>query len=138
MSELLKRIQGSLLRFMQERYGSDELSSALIILGIVLLVIDIFAGLDILAYVTTALLAFVMFRTLSTNVTQRSKERDFYLRLVEKPKKWLGFSQKKWSNRKTTTYFSCENCGASLSVPKGKGKIRVTCPKCHEQSIRKS
>ena len=32
----------------------------------------------------------------------------------------------------------CMGCGAVLSVPKGKGKLRVTGPKCHWQTEKKS
>ena len=35
-------------------------------------------------------------------------------------------------------YFKCPNCGQMLSVPKGKGKIRVTCPKCHAKMETRS
>ena len=44
----------------------------------------------------------------------------------------------KWENRDTTKYLKCPNCGQTLSVPKGKGKIRVTCPKCHTKVETKS
>ena len=37
-------------------------------------------------------------------------------------------AKKMWKGRKTTAYLKCPNCGQMLSVPKGKGKIRVTCP----------
>ena len=34
--------------------------------------------------------------------------------------------------------FKCKKCGAVLSVPRGKGTLRVTCPQCYEQTVRKS
>lgn len=34
--------------------------------------------------------------------------------------------------------FLCEKCGQSLSVPKGRGTLKVTCPKCHHQQKVKS
>ena len=33
---------------------------------------------------------------------------------------------------------SCETCGQSLSVPKGRGTLKVTCPKCNHQMRVKS
>lgn len=47
-------------------------------------------------------------------------------------------AQKMWRERKTTRFLKCPNCGQMLSVPKGKGKIRVTCPKCHAKMETKS
>ncbi len=43
-----------------------------------------------------------------------------------------------WSKRKTSRFLKCPTCGQILSVPKGKGKIRVTCPKCHTKMETKS
>ena len=33
---------------------------------------------------------------------------------------------------------TCDGCGQSLSVPKGRGTLKVTCPKCHHQMKVKS
>ena len=35
-------------------------------------------------------------------------------------------------------YFFCPKCGQSVRVPKGAGKIRVTCPKCGEKFEKKA
>ena len=47
-------------------------------------------------------------------------------------------AKKMWKERKTSAFLKCPNCGQILSVPKGKGKIRVTCPKCHTKMETKS
>lgn len=47
-------------------------------------------------------------------------------------------AKKMWKQRKTTAFLKCPNCGQMLSVPKGKGKIRVTCPKCHAKMETRS
>ena len=47
-------------------------------------------------------------------------------------------AKKMWSERKTSKFLKCPSCGQILSVPKGKGKIRVTCPKCHAKVETKS
>ena len=47
-------------------------------------------------------------------------------------------AKKMWKERKTSAFLKCPNCGQILSVPKGKGKIRVTCPKCHAKMETKS
>lgn len=35
-------------------------------------------------------------------------------------------------------YFACPKCGQTVRVPKGAGKIRVTCPKCGEKFEKKA
>ncbi|WP_419052901.1 hypothetical protein [Collinsella stercoris] len=47
-------------------------------------------------------------------------------------------AKKMWKERKTSHFLKCPNCGQIMSVPKGKGKIRVTCPKCHTKIETKS
>lgn len=47
-------------------------------------------------------------------------------------------AKKMWKERKTSRFLKCPNCGQILSVPKGKGRIRVTCPKCRTKMETKS
>ena len=35
-------------------------------------------------------------------------------------------------------YFSCPKCQQPVRVPRGKGKIAITCPKCREKFIKKT
>lgn len=66
------------------------------------------------------------------------QENQKYLRLSAKPRRSYELAKKKWSNRKTTKYFRCKNCGQELSVPRGKGTMRVVCPKCKTETKMKS
>ena len=47
-------------------------------------------------------------------------------------------AQKMWKERKTSRVLKCPNCGQILSVPTGKGKLRVTCPRCRAKMETKS
>ena len=40
--------------------------------------------------------------------------------------------------RETHKYFKCKKCKAVLRVPKGRGKIEITCPKCRAKVIKKT
>lgn len=48
----------------------------------------------------------------------------------------------KWANRqmdkKTNKHFKCPNCKQVLRVPKGRGQITITCPKCAEKFDRRT
>ena len=35
-------------------------------------------------------------------------------------------------------YFNCPKCRQTVRVPRGKGKISITCPKCREKFIKKT
>lgn len=138
MSGLWDKIKHSLGSFMQGRYGVDSFSTMLMIVGLVLTVIASLTGLSVLSYCALAIMVYAIYRMYSKNSAKRSKELKTYLSVIEKPKSWFSFNKKKFENRDTTKYFKCEQCGTMLSVPIGKGKIRVTCPKCKNQSMRKS
>ena len=46
--------------------------------------------------------------------------------------------KRQWHEYRTYRYLICPQCSQRLRVPRGKGKIRVTCTKCRNQFIAKS
>ena len=38
--------------------------------------------------------------------------------------------KKRWAQRGTYRFFKCPQCRQIVRVPKGRGKICITCPKC--------
>lgn len=137
--------------FMSHRNGPDQLSRDALILALVLIVISIFlrdAARVILFALGMACLLYSYFRLFSSNLSARSKENAAYL---EKRNKVLGKiggplkqarkageTAAKRAQDKEHRYFSCPKCHQQVRVPKGAGKIRVTCPKCGEKFERKA
>ena len=77
-------------------------------------------------------------KRIARNGEGRDRENAAFERAVEKPRRRLSLARKAWANRKTTRYFTCKGCGQVLSVPRGKGTLRVVCPKCKTESTMKS
>lgn len=138
MNAFFTRLQYRIADWMQGRRGIDGMSNSLIIAAVVLIVLEFISGFDILYWVALALMAYVMWRALSKNIAAREKEDRAFQSALAKPRAFVEEKRTIWKNRKTTVYFKCSGCGRTLSVPKGKGTIRVTCPKCHAQQVRKS
>ena len=46
--------------------------------------------------------------------------------------------KRQWHEYRTYRYLICPQCSQRLRVPRGKGKIKVTCTKCRNQFIAKS
>ena len=46
--------------------------------------------------------------------------------------------KRQWHEYRTYRYLICPQCSQRLRVPRGKGKIRVTCTKCRNQFVAKS
>ena len=136
MKNFFQQLSWRMAQSMQGRNGVDELGSTFVVVSIILIIIEFFVGGGIASMLALACLAYAMFRQFSTNVVKRRQENQQFLQATEKPRRAIQLQYKKIKNRKTTVYFTCEECGTVFSLPKGKGKLRATCPHCKKQSIR--
>lgn len=123
--------------FLRGRNGADELSNALMILALVLALISAVTGWVVLALIALAALVVSMWRTLSRNIPARARERQRYRDLTRPLRQHIKLVEMQVKHR-DKRYFLCKNCGTVLSVPRGKGKLRVTCPKCHTKTVQNS
>lgn len=118
-----------LQRFMYGRYGYDQLNWFLLILYLPLYLLNLLTRLSLFYWLGTAALFLAVFRLLSRNIPRRRAENARFLELAGPVLRW-------WKLRSTIhrdkdhRYFKCPNCGQQLRVPKGKGKINVTCRNC--------
>lgn len=134
MREFFDRLNLRIAEFMEGRYGLDNFNKFLLIGGFILLVVGpIISPVDMLGWVFVIV---ALFRALSRKFDMREHENEIYVKVTRAPKRLFKKSQTRWKNRKTTVYFKCENCKQSLSVPKGKGKIRIICPKCGKEIFK--
>ena len=124
--------------FMAGRYGYDELSRAMSIMALICLLVAMFTGWPLLSTVALILWVWALIRSYSKNISKRQLERQSYLRLTGRIKGWFGTKKRAWAERKTHCYFKCPNCKKTLRVPKGKGKIKITCPECKTQITKKT
>ncbi len=126
-----------LYRFMQGRYGADQLNRFLMILVIVCLVFSLF-GFRIFYVLGIALLFYSYFRIFSKNLYKRREENAAYLRWEYKWKQRFGSWKRTMQQRKTHHIYRCPSCKQKIRVPKGKGRIEIRCPKCSQTFIKKS
>lgn len=127
-----------LYRFMQGRYGNDSLSIFLLVFSIILLVLNIFVMQnEILSWLIWILLIWNVFRTYSRNITKRNKENEAFLKVTAPFRKQYSRA-KKQSQDKSHKYFVCPSCKQIVRVPRGKGKITITCPSCSFKFDKKS
>ncbi|MBQ2676645.1 MAG: hypothetical protein IJF54_04485 [Clostridia bacterium] len=126
-----------LKQFMYGRYGSDQLSMALIILAFVISFITILIGIPFLNLISYIPLGFVIFRTFSRNISKRYAENQKFLKYYYpiQTKIKTKITRAKDKNNK---YYKCKGCGATLRVPKGKGRIDITCPKCRTKFTKRT
>ncbi len=150
---------------MAGRYGLDALGKFTLIAAVVIMVINMFFENSLLSILEWALLIITIFRMFSKNGSKRAEENNTYMQYSAKVKNWFsnrGRIEDKQKGKKTTTnqtsqsgqsgpfsqagtqsddsvcIFVCPNCGTKLRVPKGKGKIQITCPVCQNSFIETS
>lgn len=129
-------------RFMQGRYGVDHFSHFLVIFALIIMVLQLFVKNEIADLIFNILVVLIIvyayFRIFSRNHYKRYAENEAYLKYHNKVKFFLAREKNHMSQRKTHRIFKCPNCNQSIRVPKGKGKIAITCPMCKTEFIKRS
>ena len=119
-----------LSNFMLGRNGADQLFLAQIIAAIVLKLLSNMTDMGILSLFSTALLVWALFRGLSRNVVKRRDENQRFLTAGERFRGDVRAWRERFRHRKEYKFFHCPGCSNWLRVPRGKGKIQITCPRC--------
>lgn len=134
----MNKLKSVLYRFMYGRYGNDQLSSFILGIVFILMILNIFLFKNgIVSIVIWFLLILNIFRIYSRNIYKRRGENAKFLKLVAPINKRRSLV-KKQSQDKEHKYFVCPDCKQSIRVPKGKGKITITCPSCKSKFDRRS
>ena len=131
-------------KFMQGRYGVDELSRFTMGAALVLIILTMFITMfnrnlgSIFDFLGIAAIVYAYFRIFSRNIQQRYAENQKYLQMTSKLR--LRFNKEKnlMQQRKTHHIYSCPGCGQKVRIPRGKGKIEIECPKCHTKFVKRS
>lgn len=126
------------LRFMRGRYGTDEFSKFLLIAGFVLVLIANFADSTIIYLLSTALIVFAYFRMFSKDTYKCSQQNQKYLGMKNRLLRGWRSRIDILRQRKDYRIFSCPSCKQKVRIPKGKGKVEITCPKCAAKFSRRS
>ena len=106
-------IRNAIQRFMYGRYGGDQLNVFLLVLYLIFYFISIWTNFLPLYWLSLVVIVWGLFRMLSRNLPRRRAENAKFMQLDKEHR-----------------YFRCPSCGQQLRVPKGKGKITVTCRSC--------
>ena len=138
MKNFFYKLSLKLDNFMRGRYGSDKLSRFMLLFSASLMILSLPRVLRFLYFVGLFIMLLSILRSLSRNFAARRKELDAYLKIERKITGRISLSKRKWNERKTHKYFRCPKCKAVLRVPKGKGKINITCTKCKHKFDKKS
>lgn len=130
-------IRNAIQRFMYGRYGNDPLNLFLLVVYLIVFLVYSLTGFKPLYWATLILIFIALFRLLSRNPARRREENAKFMRAAGPVLRWYRL-RRAMHRDKEHCYFKCPNCGQQLRVPRGKGKITVTCRGCGASFQEKS
>ncbi len=136
----MNKFRDALYRFMYGRNGVDALNWALFAVELVLSLLSSFVRVQAVAatlyFLSVVLMFIVLIRIFSRNLTQRRAENARFLSWWA-PKMDAMRGAKARRADKAHKYVRC-SCGAYCRVPRGVGKVELTCPKCGRKKVIKA
>ena len=124
------KLSAGLRSFMMGRYGTDRLNMVILCVGLAASLLSVFfqwAPVNLFLFVLSyGMMFWAIFRSLSRNTYKRYQENRRFLQF---------FSRLKDRQHR---YFDCPKCRQMVRVPRGKGKISITCPRCREKFVKKT
>lgn len=125
-----RKIKNGAIRFMRGRYGTDKLNMVILWTGLIICLVSMFLPVGTVNLIVTLLahgcVLVALFRCFSRNTYKRYGENRKFLFWLERCKD------------RDHRYFTCPHCRQTVRVPKGKGKIAISCPKCREKFVKKT
>ena len=124
------KLSAHLRNFMAGRYGTDRLNMVILSVGLVASLLSVmikFAPVNLVLFLLSyGMMFWAIFRCLSRNTYKRYQENRKFLQLTGRMKD------------REHRYFDCPKCRQKVRVPRGKGKISITCPRCREKFVKKT
>lgn len=124
------RLSQGLRNFMAGRYGTDRLNMVILCVGLAASLLSVmirFAPVNMFLFLLSyGMMFWAIFRSLSRNTYKRYQENRKFLQIFGRMKD------------RQHRYFDCPKCRQMVRVPRGKGKISITCPRCKEKFVRKT
>lgn len=124
------RLREFLYRFMQGRYGNDELNKFLLWSYVFFVAVNLFVNSIIIVVLYSILSVVFIYRIMSKDYYKRQQENGKYLLIRNKALKQFTYINNKWKYRKTYIYRKCPNCKAPIRLPRKEGKHICCCPAC--------
>ena len=128
-------------RLLKDRYGFDAIcavllwTSVLIDLLVLLLPYEEVRSFGWLSFVP---MFFCILRMLSRDFDRREMENDHFTGLFDPIREAAENRRERKYQKKMFRFFRCPSCRQQLRVPRGKGKVEITCPSCGSKFIRKA
>lgn len=131
MRDFWYKLRWKIQEFMRGRNGVDELNRMLMYAVLIVYALSVLFRAGILYYLAFFGMLYMLYRALSKNLYVRREENRKFVT-------WMETNRIKMEQRKDYKIFRCKGCGRNIRVPRGKGKIEVTCPMCGKKTIHRT
>lgn len=133
-----EKMKNGFRSFMMGRNGSDELSFAMLVSALILMLISSILGSPLVNLLSLILYGLCIFRMFSRNVAKRYQENQRYVEWNRRIKTSASQWWVRLKNVRKYKYFKCPECKALLRLPRKVGEVTVTCGKCHHAFKKKA
>ena len=133
----MNKLRNKLQKFFYNKYGADQLGLAIVGTSLILSILASITRFVLFSLLSIVLMGYEFYRMFSTNYVKRRIENDHYLEFKKVvSRRWkvikMNFTDKSYH------YYLCPNCHQMVRVPRGRGKILITCPSCRKEFEKKS
>ena len=122
--------QRKVVEWLRGRQGPDDLAVFCVNVAVIIVVVNLFARVSWLGWIALAFVVYAMFRIQSKDLGSRSRENAAFLKALGPARPWVQNPRAAWAELRSYKHARCSSCHQRVRVPRGKGRLRVTCPKC--------
>lgn len=119
--------------YMAGRNGIDQLNIAVLVMALALNFAGRFTELLIFRLIASIGLVYAVFRLVSRNLSQRRAENYRFIHFPVFLRQLHRSRQDRKQQSLEYRFFTCPDCKNKLRVPRGKGKLQITCPRCGQR-----
>lgn len=123
---------------MRGRYGVDELSRFLLGAAVAVMVINLFLRVPLFNTLILADFVWIYYRMLSRSFEKRYAENQKFLQLKDRALRSFKGKGIFRADFRTHHVYRCPSCSQKIRVPRGRGHIVITCPKCRREFEKNS
>lgn len=127
----MNKLRQKLIEVLQGRNGVDELGRVLLIASTVLYILAALLRSVTLNFISLIGFIYSIYRTWSRDLRSRQDENMKFLQFAN-------LQKMRFEMRKEYRIFRCKGCGRNIRVPRGKGKLEITCPLCGRKVIHRT
>jgi ribosomal protein S27AE len=123
----------SFAEWMRGRNGADDVARLSTWVALVFFLIGLLTANTVCEVIALALLVYSQWRMMSKNIAKRARENEAFMSALGPVRPWVVSPRAAWTESRSFKHLACPSCGQKVRVPRGKGTVRITCPKCHQK-----